>query len=348
VTNAQAPSATHSAISIIGRRNDASLTLVSLVRADCHPKPTKRISMKTLRRILIGILHVLAALPACAAIELAEGVDYLPSATPEEACTWEAGIASSAVAKSRNAVTLAGKATVTPGLRLSLQVAELKLSRGAKKSKYSATVRANVAYEGKLLATRDFQDDESFSNDQSACDALRVVGASLGESVAGWAFQTRFMQCRDDCSGIHPDEPIAVGAQILIGDADAINDTVRDECRWPTAMVTKLVAAFNEDDPPPRAKLESRAIDIEKYLGRRLLLRVNNVHAAGGGGLSGPKWMDMSGELWDGKSLVASFESHSTSGRGLTMCRSVDSLSDSSADMIAKWLRSPTLDAKLR
>ena len=304
--------------------------------------------MKPLRRILIGVLGVLVALPACAAIELTGGVDYLPGAIPEEACTWEAGIESSAVAKSRNAVTLAGKATVTSGLRLSLQVAALKLSRGAKKSKYSATVRANVAYEGKLLATRDFQDDESFGNGESACDALRAVGASLGENVAQWVFETRFMQCRDDCGGIHPDEPIAVGAHVLIGDADAINDTVRDECRWPTAMVARLVTAFNEDEPRPRAKLESRAIDIEKYPGRRLVLRVNNVHAAGGGGLSGPKWMDMSGELWDGRSLVASFESHSTSGRGLTMCRSVDSLSESSADMIAKWLRSPTLDAKLR
>jgi len=90
------------------------------------------------------------------------------------------------------------------------------------------------------------------------------------------------------------------------------------------------------------------AADIETYPGRRLVLRVNNVHALAGGGLSGPKWMAMSGELREGKLLVANFESYSSSGRGHTTCRSVDSLSDSTTGMIVAWLRSPTLGAKLK
>ena len=303
--------------------------------------------MKSLRSMLLMVVLALAGLSASAAIEIAEGVEYLQSARPDEACTWEAGLLSAAATRSKSADTVAGKAPAILGLRLSLQVAQLKLSRAARKSEYSAVVRGNVSYEGKLLATRDFTDNKTFDNGQSACDALRTVGASLGERVAQWASQTRFMECGDDCGGIHPDEPIAVGAQILIGNDDAINDTVRDECRLPTAMVAKLLEAFNEADPPPRAKLESRAIDIEKYPGRRLVLRVDNVHAAGGGGFSGPKWMDMSGELWDGKTRVANFDSHTNSGRGFTMCKSVESLSESTADLIAEWLRSPTLDAKL-
>ena len=77
-----------------------------------------------------------------------------------------------------------------------------------------------------------------------------------------------------------------MGAEVLVGSVDAINDTVRNDCRWPTAMVSRLIKAFNEsDDPPPRAKLESRPIDIEKYPGRRLVLRLNEVHALGGGRL---------------------------------------------------------------
>jgi len=303
--------------------------------------------MKSLRGILVAAFCVLVALPASAAVEIVETVDYLPGAAPQEECNWEAGVVQSSVTKSRNFIAMAAPSSPASGQRLSLQVVQLKLSRAAKKSNYSVVLRANVADAGKLLATREFQEDASFDSGRPGCDTLRAIGASLGESVAGWVAQTQFMTCGVDCVGIHPDEPIVVGAEVLIGDADAINDTVRNECRFTTAMVGLLVKTFNEYDPPPRAKLESRAIDIQQYSGRRLLLRVNNVHALGGGGWTGPKWMDMSGELWDGKTLVGNFVSHTSSGRGLTTCRSVDSLNESTADKIVEWLRSPTLGATL-
>ena len=310
----------------------------------------KPISMKSLRRLLLVAACAVAGLPAWGAIEVAEGVDYLQGAQPGDAtCAWEESMVSAVVARSKGAITLAGKAPAASGLKLALQVARLNLTPEAKKSEYSAIVRANVVRDGKLVATRDFQDDKSFKNGQPACDALRALGASFAESAADWATQTSFMECRDDCAGIHPDETIVVGAEVLAVSAGALNDTVRDECRWPTAMVSRLVKAFNEsDEPPPRAKLESRPIDIDKYPGRRLVLRVSDVHALGGGGLSGPKWMAMTGELREGNILVANFSSYTQSGRGLTTCRSVDSLSDSTAEMIVKWLRSPTLDAKLK
>ena len=303
---------------------------------------------KSLRSMFVVALCAFAGLPAWGAVEVAERVDYLPGAQPDEtACAWEASVAVAAVEKSKGAITLAGKTPAISGLNLSLQVAQLKLSRATKGSDYAVVVRGNVTRDGKLLATRDFDGDGSVKNGQPACDALRGIGASIGERAAKWVSRTRFMECRDDCIGIHPDEAIVVGAEILPGNDDAINDTVRNDCHWPTAMVSKLVKAFNDNDPPPRAKLESRPIDVEKYPGRRLVLRVDNVHALGGGGWSGPKWMVMSGELREGNTLVASFESYTNSGRGFTTCRSVDSLSESTSDMIVEWLRSPTLGAKL-
>ena len=250
-----------------------------------------------------------------------------------------------AITNSEGAITSAAKATAGTGPRLSLQV--MAFSREAKKSRYAMRIRADVTEDGKLLATRDFDGEGSFKDNQSACPALNKTGKSIGESAGEWMSQTHFMACHEGCSGIHPDETIIVGDTILIGADDAINSTVRDECHWPTAMVSRIVKAFNENEQPPRAKLESRQIDIEKYAGRRLVLRVNNVHAVAGGGLSGPKWMNMSGELREGNALVASFQSHSTSGRGLTTCRSVDSLSDDTTEMIVKWLNSPSIDAKL-
>jgi hypothetical protein len=294
--------------------------------------------MKLLRGCCSLVLLAIAGLPVWGAVDVAQGVDYVRGAKPDDAsCHWEAGMVSAAAASSQRGAAV----------QLSLQVADLKLSRGSKESTYSATVRSDVVRDGKLLATRDFQDEGSFKNGQPACDALLALGASLGKTAGEWASTTRFAECGSDCTGIHPDEPIAVGAQILIADPDALNDTVRNDCRWQTAMVSKLVSAFNDTDPPPRAKMEARAIEIEKYPGRRLVLRVSNLHALGGGGWSGPKWLDMSGELWDGGAKIANFDLHTRAGRGLTTCRSVESLSDSASELIVEWLQSPTLGAKL-
>ncbi len=138
-----------------------------------------------------------------------------------------------------------------------------------------------------------------------------------------------------------------VGKEVLIGDDDALNETVRRDCKFQTAIIGTLLTAFNDVDPPPRARLESGIVHPDAKTGRRLVLRVMNVHALAGGGWTGPKWMDLAGELYDGKTMVGSFESHTTSGRGLTTCRSVESLSESSADRIANWLRSPSLGARL-
>jgi hypothetical protein len=306
--------------------------------------------MKSRRGILAAafcVLPAMPAMPALAAVEIVEAVGHLSGATPLEECDWESQVVQSSVMKSRNFVVMASASSSASGQRLSLHVVRLKLSRAAKKSDYSVVIRADVADADRLVATREFQEDASFDNGRSGCDSLRTVGASLGEAVAGWVAETRFMKCGVDCDGIHPDESIVIGAQVLIGEADAINDTVRNDCRFATAMVDLLVKTFNEYDPAPRAKLESRAIDVQQYSGRRLLLRVHNVHALGGGGWTGPKWMDMSGELWDGKSLVGNFYAHTSSGRGLTTCRSVDSLSESAAYKIVEWLRNPTLGASL-
>lgn len=308
--------------------------------------------MKSLRTYLIAALCALAGLPAWAdPVGLEESVAYLPGAQPDDkACAWEADLVAAAVAGSNGAIARADKPATPADTRLVLEIARLSVTRKpGKGGETLAVVRGNLVRNGKLLATRDFQNDESFKNDQPACSALKILGASLGKNVSSWVATTSLMECGEDCAGIHPEETIVIAAEILLGGPEAINDTVRDECRWPTAMVTRLVKAYGEiDDPAPRAKLEARAIDIEKYPGRRLVLRVKDIHALGGGGLTGPKWMAMAGELRDGNALVASFYSYTTSGRGLTTCRSVDSLSDSTADMIVKWLLSPSMNAQLK
>lgn len=267
-----------------------------------------------------------------------------PEQADVAACGWDASMVATAIAKSEGAIAPATQTGAAA--RLALRVIEFKRSGGGK-NEYAIRVRGDVTQGGKLLATRDFDGEGSHKAGQPACPVLNQIGSAIGEGMGEWISQTRLMTCGEGCSGIHPDETIVVGDEILLGKADAINDTVRVDCKWQTSMVSRLVKAFNENEPPPRAKLEARRIDIEKHTGRRLVLRVDEVHAIGGGGYTGPKWMHMSGELFDGNALVASFKSHSTSGRGLTTCRSLDSLSDSTADMIVEWLNSPSMNAHL-
>lgn len=306
------------------------------------------IAISKLRNILISVVCVLTSALSWGAVQIEDKVVYLQGSRPDASdCAWETSIAAAAIANSNGAIIPVATAPIATGAKLSMQVIMFKLDSSSRKSSYTVRVRADVTEGGKLLATRDFDGEDSFKDKQAACSTLNDIGTSFGESVGEWMSQTHLMTCGEGCTGIHPDENIVVGAEVLLGNTDAINDTVRNDCHFQTTLVTRLVEAFNEGGPPPRAKLESRNIDIEKYPGRRLILRVNSVHAIGGGGWSGPKWMDMSGELREGNVLVGSFHSYSTSGRGLTTCRSVDSLTDSTVDMIVRWLNSPSIGAQL-
>lgn len=307
--------------------------------------------MKVVRACLVAACAG-AALPAMAAVELEEGVAYLKGAQPfDPACTWEASLAGAVTGKSKGSVVAATAPATPASVRVTVEIVTLTLDRQPKGGTHEAIVRANIVRDGKLLATRDFRNDEWFKIAQPPCEALLKLGASLGESIAQWAprMAEGLMVCGEGCTGIHPDETIVIAAEVLDAGPKAINDTVRVECKWPTKMVRRLVADFNEyEDPAPRAKLEARPIDIQAYPGRRLVLRVLEVHALGGGGFSGPKWMSLAGELHDGNALVGTFQSYTPSGRGLTTCRSVDSLTDSSIYLINQWLRTPTMGAMLR
>ncbi|MDB5814034.1 MAG: hypothetical protein JWN23_1151 [Rhodocyclales bacterium] len=306
--------------------------------------------MKFIYGLLLVFVLATAPLHASAAIVVSPGVGYANGVVSDDAvlnCGLEKSITTGLIAKAGNAASLAPNSLPQLGFGLSLEIIRLRLKSSPKESEYAAVVRADVKYDGKLVGTHDFDSDESFKNGQE-CEALQALGSSLGESAAEWAMQTRFAECREGCAGIHPDETIVVGADVLLSEAGAISDTVRDDCAWTSSMVKKIVKAFNDTELPPRAKLESRSLDIVAYPGRRLVLYADSVHAVGGGGISGPKWMAMHGELREGPSLIASFESYDNSGRGLTTCRSVDALSEGTVEKIVEWLRNPSLGAKLK
>jgi hypothetical protein len=87
-------------------------------------------------------------------------------------------------------------------------------------------------------------------------------------------------------------------------------DDVRQKCHW-NAQLSEHIAHYAETG------VTVTDADVSKLGGKVLTMKITQVHAIGGGGLTGPKWAAVHGELRDGGKLVGSFEAHQhTSGPG--------------------------------
>lgn len=260
-------------------------------------------------------------------------------------CDWNTVLVSHLVQESKGLVVV-GSRDKAPGKTLTIKTIELIAPNVAAKRTNSITVRADLLEDDKLIGTVDVSEEDSVKASKPFCEALRGLGEKIGGELADWVEDTKFPTCSGTCVGIHPDEPIFTAPQVVEANSDAVNDTVKG-CGWLSYMVKKVAKEFNENDPIPRAKLKIADAAGTTSLGRKLTLRVDNIHVIGGGGFTGPKWISMLGELTDGGMLVGSFEAFTRDRNGLTTCGVLDSMSDSMADNIAKWLKAPSIGAKL-
>jgi hypothetical protein len=85
---------------------------------------------------------------------------------------------------------------------------------------------------------------------------------------------------------------------------------------------------------------------------RRLVLRIEAVHAPAGGAWSGPKWIEVSGVLREGDRTAGSFRARRSSLGGpfapfLDTCAILERCARAIASDVAAWIEDPTLDAQL-
>ena len=120
---------------------------------------------------------------------------------------------------------------------------------------------------------------------------------------------------------------------------------VRDQCELQTK-----VPEFIAQSAGSSVELVDGALDRKK--GRVLALEITEVHAPGGGGFSGPKWMTVKGELYDKGKQIGSFRAkrYSTGGafggfKGT--CAIIGRCTKAVGGDIASWLSSPTQNAEL-
>jgi hypothetical protein len=120
---------------------------------------------------------------------------------------------------------------------------------------------------------------------------------------------------------------------------------VKEQC----ALQTK-VPEFIQQAAGSSVELVDGALN--RKAGRVLELEITEVHAPGGGGFSGPKWMTVKGELYDKGKQIGSFRAkrYSTGGafggfKGT--CSIIGRCTKAIGDDIAGWLAAPTANAEL-
>ncbi|MBS1207849.1 MAG: hypothetical protein H6R19_247 [Proteobacteria bacterium] len=135
--------------------------------------------------------------------------------------------------------------------------------------------------------------------------------------------------------------PILIGPVIPYADKDVGNENVQNECDWNKRMPDQLVR--NSE-----GKLRLETPENAESAPSRLELLTTALHTIGGGGLTGPKWIALSGSLYQDGLLAASFTALRRTMRGsFSGCKTLVSLSEELSGDILEWLENPVMDAKL-
>ncbi len=134
---------------------------------------------------------------------------------------------------------------------------------------------------------------------------------------------------------------VLVSSLIPYAKDDTAGEAVRKECDWNTTM-PRYLAKESEG----RVKVAEQSIDT--VTDKKLVLVATNLHTAGGGGWSGPKWLVLEGKMTEKGKLLGSFEVRRQTIRGsMRGCGTLASLSEEITGDILEWLKTPSLNAKL-
>ncbi len=147
--------------------------------------------------------------------------------------------------------------------------------------------------------------------------------------------------CLLSAGTVFADEKIMLSSVIPYADKDVANDSVRQECDWNTKLAQNIV---KESD----STVETTDQDLAQIQGKTLIIQADNVHAIGGGSWTGPKWAHIHGTLQDHGKVIGSFEAlRRTIGGSFGACSTLDNLGEELGQDVAKWLKNPTMNAKL-
>jgi hypothetical protein len=134
-------------------------------------------------------------------------------------------------------------------------------------------------------------------------------------------------------------QTIALDRSIAYAEPQSVPTRVREGCGLETRI-------------PRYVEEYAASAQIEAAGSRRLALRIEEVHAPGGGMWTGPKWIELGGELRAAGRVVASFRARRASLGGpfapfLDTCAILNRCARALGRDVAAWLADPTPDARL-
>jgi hypothetical protein len=115
------------------------------------------------------------------------------------------------------------------------------------------------------------------------------------------------------------------------------SSAVQSECQLQTLVPQGVQGASSE----------VTLVDAPSKGGRWLELTISEVHAPGGGLFSGPKWMTVTGTLYDRGKKLGSFRAKRITTGARSTCGSLQKIAQVIGQDIAAWLAAPTANAEI-
>ena len=136
-------------------------------------------------------------------------------------------------------------------------------------------------------------------------------------------------------------DQITISSKIPYLNDNVGSGNIQNECTWNSTMPAALVAQS-------KGTVVSTDHDMTTVTGKKLIITATHVHAIGGGGFSGPKWITLEGKLTENGKLLGNFQlKRTTGGGGLRFggCKILEYISKALTQDVLKWLKNPQIMA---
>ena len=136
-----------------------------------------------------------------------------------------------------------------------------------------------------------------------------------------------------------PDPTVVSITPVTFAADSGVSEAVLDKCKLDRRLPHEIAKY---------AKVDAVLAESADGGAKLLQLQVTKIFAPGGGHYSGPKQIDLHGDLVAGGQVIASFDARRSSMRGDRTCKMLRFVSQGLARKdVKKWLSAPTMGAQL-
>jgi hypothetical protein len=289
-----------------------------------------------LAALLLGSSFAAAAWPAPAPtgpkVYVEPSVSYRNGATPDSQvvnpdCHWNSFVVERLVKEAEGRVVIVPGLAGVSGRKLALVAsASSETAPASELSTRWLEISAKLSDEqGNPIAASVFR-RETDSGTLQQCKNVKDIAENLGNDIASWLE--------------NPVDGIKIPTAMTAMRADVVDAEFSATCPWQQILPRYL--AENSEGAAYRV-----SEDIESAKGRKLSLKVANVRVAGGGWVSGAKWLKVVGSLSDDKGEIGNFVALRHSLKSYTRCGTFEQVSKEMSEDILNWIRHPSMNAKL-